>query len=235
MVLMQYDTANNEKFITPTRGLYPDYVISIDDFKDRNAKLMKNRWIDTSHGNKVEKIYKLYNPNTDGEIVKESMQEWLCDNRHEITQNIGIALRNHEMTYAEWFKFIDDQSCPDELALYSLSQKHGIHMSVFNKSYIWTTLMNHMNRSDEEILSLSGVNLVYLGSTMYGIIRDIRTPQPQSELIPTPPKTSGQTSKRTGKITCRSSSRGRTTSSKSSAPNGRGHKCSKQSRTLSES
>ena len=41
MVLMKYDMANNEPFITPTRGLYPEYVISVEEFKDRNAKIMK--------------------------------------------------------------------------------------------------------------------------------------------------------------------------------------------------
>ena len=77
------------------------------------------------------------------------------------------------MSYAQWFRYINDQSGPDKLALYNLSCKHSIHTSVFNKSYIWTTLMNHVNRSDDEILSLSGINLVYLGTTTYGIIRDI--------------------------------------------------------------
>ena len=173
MALMKYDTVNNEPFITPTCELYSEYVISVEEFKDWNATIMKNHWIDTSHGSKGEKIYELFNPDVDGEIVKELLQEWLCDHRHEITQSIDIALRNHEMRYAEWFRYINDQSGPDELALYSLSCKHGIHTSVFNKSYVWTTLMNHVNRSDDKIISLSGINLVYLGSTTYGIIRDI--------------------------------------------------------------
>ena len=92
MVLVKYDTANNEQFITPTHGLYPDYVISVEEFKDRNARIMKNRWIDTSHRVKGEKIYELFNIDVDGEIVKELLQEWLCDHRHEITQSIRIAL-----------------------------------------------------------------------------------------------------------------------------------------------
>ena len=56
--------------------------------------------------------------------------------------------------------------------------------------------MNHVNRSDEEIIALSGVNLVYLGPTTYGIFRDIRTPQPQPDPAPTPAKHSGQPPKR---------------------------------------
>ena len=138
------------------------------------------------------------------------------------------------MTHAEWFKYIDAQSGPDELALYSLSHKYGIHTSVFNKSYIWTTLMNHVNRSDDEIISLSGVNLVYLGATTYGIICDICTPQPQPELNPTLPKSSGQTLKCAGKVTYRSSSRSRKTSGKSSTGHGRGSH-GRKSQTLSES
>ena len=94
--------------------------------------------------------------------------------------------------------------------------------------------MNHVNRTDDEIISLSGINLVYLGTTTYGIIHDIRTPQPQPELNPTLPKSSGQTSKRAGKVTCRSGSHGRKTSSKSSTGCGRGS-CGRTSQTLSKS
>ena len=195
---------------------------------------MKNRWIDTSHGTKGEKIYELYNPEVNGEIVKESLQEWLCDHCHEITQSIGITLRNHEMSYAEWFRYINDQSGPDELALYSLSYKHGIHTSVFNKSYVWTMLMNHVNRPDDEIISLSGINLVYLGATTYSIIHDIQTPHPQQKPNPTLPKMPGHSSKRANKVTCRSGSRGRKTGVKGSTSRGCGNR-GKASQTLSMS
>ena len=125
-----------------------------------------------------------------------------------------------------------DKSGPDELALYSLSRKHGIHTSVFNKSYVWTILMDHVSRSDEEIIALCGVNLVFLGPTIYGIICDIRTPQPESNPIPLQP--TGQSSKRDRKVTCRDSTRGYKTSDKHGK--GRGHGShGKRSQTLSES
>ena len=167
---------------------------------------MKNCWINTSHGNKVEKIYELFDPDTDGEIVKESVQEWFCDNRHQITECISIALHNHELSYAEWFKYVDDKSGPNELALYSLSRKYGIHTSVYKKSYIWTTLMNHISRTDEEIFKLSGINLIYLGPMVYGIIRDIHAPQPDPIVIK--PRSSTGSSKHASKTMCRDSSRG---------------------------
>ena len=228
--------ANNEQFITPVRGLYSENAITVEEFKDRNVSLLKNRWIDTTHGIRGEKIYEMFDAETEGELVKESMQEWLCDNRHQITECIGIALCNHELTYAEWFKYVDDKSGPDELALYSLSRKYGIHTSVFNKSYVWTTLMNHITRTDEEIYKLSGVNLVYLGPTVYGIIRDIRAPQ--TDVIVIAPKSTGTASKRTGKTTCRDSSRGRGRKSSNTTRQRAEHRTSSQAgrpQTLSES
>ena len=93
-------------------------------------------------------------------------------------------------------------------------------------------LMNHVNRTDDEIISLSGINLIYLGTTTYGIIRDIHTPHPQPN--PTPPKMPGQTSKHASKVTCRSGSRGRKTGGKSSTGRGCGNH-GKASQTLSES
>ena len=57
MVLLKYDMAKNEPFITPTWGLYSENVISAEEFKDQNAMIMKNCWIDTNHGAKGEKIY----------------------------------------------------------------------------------------------------------------------------------------------------------------------------------
>ena len=157
----------------------------------------------------------------------------MCDNHQQITSNISITLSNHERSYAEWFRYIEDRSGPDELALYSLSRKHGIHTAVFNQSYVWTTFADHLQHSDEEIFSLCGVNLVFLGETTYGIIRKIRAPQTS---IPVPKQgkpnrtdTSHSTGK-TDKTTCRSNN-------KKPTRHGRGRGCSRgrTTHTLSES
>ena len=70
MAVHKCDTAFNELFIKPIRGLYLDHTITINEFKDRNASLMKNRWIDTQHGSTGEKIYKLYDPEQEGKLIK---------------------------------------------------------------------------------------------------------------------------------------------------------------------
>ena len=198
----------NELFIKPICGLYEDHVITVEEFKDRHEDIVRSRWVDTMHDKNGLKIYGLFDPTIDREIVKENLQEWLCDNRHEVTECISIALRNHEHTYSEWFRYVDSSPGPDELALYCLARKHGIQVAVFNKSYVWTTLSEHITRTDDEIIQLCGVNLVFIGPTEYGILRSIRRPA-QSILLDVEPKptTAGRSkSSSNKKTTCREGS-----------------------------
>ena len=102
----------------------------------------------------------------------------MCDNRQEITSCIKIALNYHECSYAEWFKYVDDCSGPDELALYCLSRKYGIHTAVYNKSYVWTTISNHLLLSDTEIFKCRGVHLIFLGQTKYSVLHEIKQTSP---------------------------------------------------------
>ena len=105
---------------------------------------------------------------------------------------------------------MDDRSGPDELALYCLSRKYGVHTAVFNKSYIWTILSEHIQRSDEEIMSLCGINLVFLDHTTYGIIKNIHAPNPRTDDINKIPSMPAQNQKKQrGKTTCRDNSRSR--------------------------
>ena len=157
---------------------------------------MKNRWVDTSHGTKGDSIYGMFDSTVDSDIMKENLQEWLCDNHFEVTECISIALHNHERTYSEWFRYVDSCSGPNELALYCLSRKMGIHTAVFNKSYIWMTLADHITCTDKEIIQLCGVNLVFLvqPTTAFYVTFDgqVRTQFltwfQNQHLLPTPPQ-----------------------------------------------
>ena len=206
MAILKRDTTFNELFIKPIRGLYDDHAITVEEFKDRHEDIVRSRWVNTTHGKNGLKVYSLFDPTTDSEIVKENLQEWLCDNRHELTECISIALHNHECTYSEWFRYVDSSPGPDELALYCLARKHRVQVAVFNKSYVWTTLSKHLDRTDDKIIQLCGVNLVFIGPCEYGILRSIRHPT-QSILVHTNPKTptSGRSksSSTKKKTTCR--------------------------------
>ena len=144
--------------------------------------------------------------NSSGELIKENLQEWMCDNRFEITSCISIALNLHERTYSEWFRYVDACSGPDKLALYCLSRKYGVHTAVYNKGYVWTTLMNHITLTDVEIFNLCKVRLIYLGPAKYGILRDIKHPSPGSiaqRASPSSERKPDNTKKRGRKTTCR--------------------------------
>ena len=116
----------------------------------------------------------------------------------------------------------------------------GIHTAVFNKSYIWTTLADHITRSDEEIMQLCGVNLVFLGPTKYGILRDICRPNSGVHVNPAiapTPKPSQVSHPWNKKTTCHKSTHGRTMIHKRRHGHGHGKGANQGNRpqTLSES
>ena len=97
---------------------------------------------------------------------------------------------------------------------------------------MWTTLMNHMTCSDDEIYQLSGVNLVYINETTYGIIREIRAPQ--FDTTKPIPKPRGRASKKIKKVTCRDSSHGRKPNSSINSSKSGGSR-DRKAQSLSES
>ena len=116
----------------------------------------------------------------------------------------------HERSYSEWYRYVDECSGLDELALYCLSRKYRVHSTVYNKSYVWMTLSNHMMLSDTEIYTRCGIRLIYLGLMKYGILRDIKHPSPSGALQTVKPVAEQRpsTSKKRGhKTTCRKGKR----------------------------
>ena len=75
MVMFKVDLKFHEAFIKPIQGLYDDYQVTVEGFKENNAELMKRCWIDTRHGDDGGKMYELFDENVEGELIKESMQE----------------------------------------------------------------------------------------------------------------------------------------------------------------
>ena len=117
------------------------------------------------------------------------------------------------------------------MALYCLSSKYGIHTAVYNKSYVWTTLSNHLLLSDTEIFERSGVHLIFLGHTHYRILREIKQPSPGRTLPPitvTPDRKSSSTQKGRCKTTCRKGTRNSATKTQCTPAT------RKKARTLSE-
>ena len=78
MAMFTVDLKFHETLIKPICSLYDDYCVTVED---NNTELMKGCWIDTRHGDDGGKIYELFDKNMEGELIKELLQEWMCDNR----------------------------------------------------------------------------------------------------------------------------------------------------------
>ena len=91
----------------------------------------------------------------------------------------------------------------------------GRHTVVFNKSFCWSTLRNHISYSDAEIIERSAVLLIYVGVSKYAIIQS--KPKIPYNVGNVPNSRKGGLSKRKKPVgkkqTCRSTVRKTTASS----------------------
>ena len=87
-----------DKFIRPIRCLYPDYSTTIDKFNDEHGLILANYELEDLGDDADYKLYAEFSEDKDGELAREAVQTWICDNRLEVTNCICIALttkRNH--------------------------------------------------------------------------------------------------------------------------------------------
>ena len=114
-----------EKFIRPVRCLYSDYSISIDKFKEENELLLTNHKLEDLGDDVGYKLYAEFSEDHDGELARESVQTWICDNRLEITNCIRLALDNKKDSFCSWFRDSEAHTSPDELLLYCLGRQNN--------------------------------------------------------------------------------------------------------------
>ena len=93
-----------ERFITPIRGLYKEYITTVDALTTKNPEILKNKVVDTASVRDGYLIYELFSDGEEGEIVKEQVQTWICDNHLEVTNSVSTTLRAKKMSFASWFE-----------------------------------------------------------------------------------------------------------------------------------
>ena len=158
-----------EKFIRPIRCLYSDFATTIDKFKDEHGALLNNYDLEDLGEDIEYKLYAEFSKDGDGELARELVQTWICDNRLDITNCIHIALNNRKQAFCDWFRDSEQYASPDELLLYCLGRQNRLHVSIFNTKYVWSTLANHIWYDYSEILERSQIILVFLGERHYAI------------------------------------------------------------------
>ena len=160
-----------ENFIRPIRCLYGDYAMTLDKFKDEHGVLLNNYDLEDLGEDSEYKLYTEFSKDGDGELARELVQTWICDNRLEITNCIHIALNNRKQAFCDWFCDSEQYTSPDELLLYCLGRQNSLHVSIFNTKYVWSTLAHHIRYDYFEILERSQIILVFLGERHYAIFR----------------------------------------------------------------
>ena len=77
-----------ERFIRPIRGLYKEYVTTIDDFLNKNEEMMEDRIIISDSIRDGFLVYEMFGDGEEGELIREKVQTWICDNRMEVTNAV---------------------------------------------------------------------------------------------------------------------------------------------------
>ena len=194
-----------EHFIRSIHGLYKEYVTTIDDFIAKNDELMEDRIIISDSIRDGFLVYEMFGDGEDGELMREKVQTWICDNRLDVTGAVSTTLRAKQVSFEDWFRSSEENRSPDELIIYCLAKMSKHHTVIFNKSFPWSTLSNYINYTNCEIVERSSVLLIYVGVSKYAIIQ----PKPKIPYaIGTAAKrTKGATTKKkttSKKPTCRS-------------------------------
>ena len=170
-----------EKFIRPVRCLYTDYSISIDKFKEDNGLLLTNYDLEDLGDDVDYKLYAEFSEDRDGELARESVQTWICNNRLEVSNCIRQALENRKESFSNWFRASEQHSSPDELLLYCIGRQNNLHVSVFNSKYVWSTLVNHIKYDYFEVVKNSDINLVFIEPRHYAIFRKKKVQETETE------------------------------------------------------
>ena len=223
-----------ERFIKPIRGLYKEYVTTIDEFMDKNEEMMEDRIIISDSIRDGFLVYEMFGDGEEGELMWEKVQTWICDNRMEVSNAVSTTLRAKKVTFGDWFRSSEENRSPDELIVYCLTKMSKRHTVIFNKSFCWSTLSNYISYTDNEIVERSTVLLIYVGVSKYAIIQS-KPKIPYDIGKPSTTKRGGKTKTKTKttprKRTCRSNTRKPTTGTNNSI----GTRCTRSSgRTLSE-
>ena len=213
-----------DPFIKPIRGLFANYVTTLKTFKKKHSLLLATYDIILKDDSKDFMTYAEFGEGEDGELVKEKFQTWVAKNRLEVNLCIRIALDTKKTSFSEWFRDSEKYKEPDELVLYCLRKMTNKSVTIFNDSYVWTTLSKYDKYDYNEMMEKNAVNLIYLGDRNYAFLKKKGTavrdlpPEPKTELTAKlcatgrSRKPKNLDTRVTKKVTCRTAGKQKSTS-----------------------
>ena len=140
-------------------------------------------WIDTSY---CYTDKNLRNPNCLFDMFSRYSGELPIDVRNDVLDSIleeNLFFENVGRKYMKevctnlnlWVKDMRDPlSYGDEMLLYALSRRYNCHVLVHTTGKTWSTVANYEQMSDEQLLKICHLRLIYVGMGLYGIVRKKR-------------------------------------------------------------
>ena len=105
------------------------------------------------------------------------MIQWVQDNRGNFEVWTSIIRRQKKLTLAEWIKWMVDEETPgDEIAIFALSRMYNRHVIIYTKKYHWTTVVHHVDVSEDEVAGWCDIHLLYIKPYVFGEIKRIWKP-----------------------------------------------------------
>ena len=92
--------------------------------------------------------------------------------KSNILKNSWIALHMHDLTMRQWANAMFMKDTPsDEIALYVLCKMYHHHVAMVTSAKIWSTVECDTPMSDEELLSLCDLCLLYIEPGVFGKLK----------------------------------------------------------------
>ena len=148
------------------------------DFK--LMSMSKSHWVDDtdcyveSHGRNPNCLFKIFGRFSDQEAcdVREDVLRSIKQ-ESELFMDIGSNyLDKLGMDLNVWLEdMLSPFSFGDELCLFALARRYNRHVLVHTKNSIWCTIENSDSMSEQEIIKACHLRLIYLGRSLFGIVR----------------------------------------------------------------
>ena len=92
--------------------------------------------------------------------------------KSNILKNSWIALHMHDLTAHKWADAMFMKDTPgDEIALYVLCKMYHCHVAIVTSAKIWSTVESDTPMSDEDLLSLCDLRLLYIKPGVFGKLK----------------------------------------------------------------
>ena len=142
--------------------------------------MSKSHWVDDtdcyveSHGRNPNCLFKIFGRFSDQEAcdVREDVLRSI-EQESELFMDIGSNyLDKLGMDLNVWLEdMLSPFSFGDELCLFALARRYNRHVLVHTKNSIWCTIENSDSMSEQEIIKACHLRLIYLGRSLFGIVR----------------------------------------------------------------